>query len=180
MSESRFRISLRSMLIVLAFVCVAFGALARPNVLVAIAAFNVTLIAIGAALIATILSRGDQQGCWFAFSVFAGGHLMLALGPGFDASTSHALLSSSLLRAMNPEVYPVMRGINWYVLVESVPMRGPPQASPLATSYVLTGHCLLSLLAGLLAAGVAWVAMPQMRRRAVHEEGTSETSGANR
>jgi hypothetical protein len=154
MSRTRFRLSLRSLLIVVALFSVAFAALARPNEIVAIAIFNCTLVVIGVGIIEIFLARGDLRAFWFAFTLFSGGHLMLALGPGFGGSTSQVLVSSRALRAMRPELYPLTPSIEWYTLAGPAPTFGNQK---IAASYVLTGHSFLSLFAGLVAGSFTWV-----------------------
>jgi hypothetical protein len=153
------------MLILFGLLSVAFAALMRPSVVMAIVVFNVTLAVIGIGIVACFLTSGDRRAFWIAFSVFASGHWMLAFDPGFDASASHTLISTQVLRAIRPEVYPVNRGFNWYIAADRSPL-----VSNVST-FGIIGHCLFSLLAGLAAGALMWGIAPHLRREGSEGDG---------
>jgi hypothetical protein len=102
------RISLRGLFAVVGFAAFATAVLLRPSFFVASAVWSLTLLILGAAVVAAVCSSGKTRAFWAGFAFFGCAHMMLALGPWFADYTGRFIVTRQILdmlgRALNYDV----------------------------------------------------------------------------
>jgi hypothetical protein len=82
-----FRIALPALFGVIAFLALAFAALARPTNLWASTIWSVTLAALVFSLVAVIVTRRPTRAFWIGFWIVGWTHFIVALGPTIESDT---------------------------------------------------------------------------------------------
>jgi len=91
------RISLRSLFIVVAVAATATAVLLRPTFIVASAVWSLSLLILGAAIVAAFCSAGGARAFWAGFALFGCAHMLLALGPWFVEHSGRFIVTRQLL-----------------------------------------------------------------------------------
>ena len=91
------RISLASLFIVVASAAMATAVLLRPTFYVASTVWSLTLLVLGAAIVAAFASSGKQRAFWAGFAFLGYLHLILATAPWFDELTGRFIVTRHIL-----------------------------------------------------------------------------------
>jgi hypothetical protein len=164
----RIQFSLRTLLLVFIPVALAFAALINANYIWANAVLSVTIACLGISLIACIWTSQKSRAFWSGFAIFGCGYMLLTFAPWLDEHIGVSLISQQLLEKSarlfgheveaSNEAFLSRRNFSryWenkiYVVLKDA-STGKEVSSRMVLyfwDYMLIGHCLFTLLSGLL------------------------------
>lgn len=104
------RLSIKMSMGYLGLIAVALAALRNANAAWAAIIQLLTIGAVASAILGVVQQRGKNREWWAGFAFFAGGYLLLALGPWFSANVRPDLATSRLFEyvcqpALSPNTY---------------------------------------------------------------------------
>lgn len=153
-----FRFPIASLMIMVLFFGLGLAALRTPTEARASLVFTGTVFVL---LTATLGASVRRSWTWGGFALFGWASLALAFGPTEEATPAPRPLSTLTLEALLPTIRPAAQDgystIRNVTSVIGVSVAGKVVVAPVA--YLQIGHCLLSLLAGLVG-GIAAHLLP--------------------
>jgi hypothetical protein len=159
----RIQFSLRTLLLFFIPVALAIAALVNANFYWANATLTVTLACLGASIIGWIWCLGRASAFWSGFTIFGCGYAILTFAPWFDEHIGINLISFQILEKSaglaghQPVIDPKVPSSVWEARqwCKEAELSKDQKISVMRPAlhyfdYLFIGHCLFTLLSGLL------------------------------
>ena len=138
-------------MIVIAVLAVAFAVLARASTLWGSAVWSLTLTILASSVVAACARRGRSRCFWISFALIGWGYWYLEICTGSFAQLDNIMITQICLHSLATPVgvqVPDMSGFQdpFHAVTSGHPYFG----------YLLTGHCLFTLLFALAGGYLGW------------------------
>jgi hypothetical protein len=165
---TRIRFTIAQLIAIVLFAGVGFAALRSLTMLWASAIFTLTLAVLLIGVLGTMAHRGRARLTWAGFALFGWAYLFALFGawPDLNGLTTPPLLTTRLLQQVGPQIL----GSAWsgpvYAGEETVAVAGVTVRSP--KQFRRIGHCFMSLVFGLVSAGIGRTFAPGIEPHCHH------------
>ena len=91
------KLSIRSLLGLVAFCAVAVAALGKPSYFCASVIWTMATLSLVVGVVGTVCTNGQSRAFWIGYSVFGWFHMILAMAPWFDDLSGEMIITRQLL-----------------------------------------------------------------------------------
>jgi hypothetical protein len=155
------RFSIRSLSAFVLVSAIGLAALKNDNEVWAGMLLLLALATLGTAVLGSVFLRGKERAWWIGFAFFGGVYLALAVGPWFSETIEPQLGTRLLLNYVQAKLLSLRPDtINGehvtYTQIQGILLKTPSGSTVhLLAPFHRVGHCLFTLLAGLLGGMIA-------------------------